>query len=368
MEGARASEGAVGAGSARAMRQQDAPPETNKRQGRRSTQRRQVRIKGGQGRNDRGARVGNPVRQSHERRGRARPGMHSEREATEGSPLPPSHPGTHHRGGKARGRRGWKGRARQGGSRRGGGARMEQRAAGQLGPGNRTSEVQAKSAEGRLRSGAAGGPRRAERRDPSAPPSVLGTAVPTDLQRARDPGPGSDRESPSEGPERTRGTARRRPFPARPVGKRGGGRGRGCREPGETEETVRGLPLARRGHLHRLSDGGARSPTGRIRPFPGQHHPASGPSHRHRSHRNHRRRGAGSSPPLGYWPDEAREHAHSPQSRGSPDQSALPAINRSRAPRPRPPPSLAGPSHQSPPLSKPRPRPPALRPAPPPPW
>lgn len=132
---------------------------------------------------------------------------------------------------------------------------------------------------------------------------------------------------------------------------------------------MRGLPLARLGHLHRLSGGGARSPTGRRRPFPGKHHPASGPSHRHRSYRNHRRRGAaGSSPPLGYWPDEAREHAHSPQSRGSPDQSALPAINRSRATRPRPPPSLAGPSHLSPPLSKPRPRPlPALRPAPPPP-
>lgn len=114
---------------------------------------------------------------------------------------------------------------------------------------------------------------------------------------------------------------------------------------------MRGLPLARLGHLHRLSDGGARSPTGRRRPFPGKHHPDSGPSHRHRSDRNHRRRGAGSSPALGYWPDEAREHAHSPQSRGSPDQSALPAINRSRAPRPRgPAPRLRSPTPPTCPL------------------
>lgn len=70
------------------------------------------------------------------------------------------------------------------------------------------------------------------------------------------PGPGSDREQPGEGRERTRGdkqgtTRRRRPLPAGPVGKRDGGRGRGCREPGETK-TVRGLPLARFGLLHRL--------------------------------------------------------------------------------------------------------------------
>lgn len=95
------------------------------------------------------------------------------------------------------------------------------------------------------------------------------------------PGLGSDQEQPGEGPERTREnkkgtTRRRRPLPAWPVGKRDGGRGRGCREPGETK-TVGGLPLARFGLPHRLSDRGARCPTGRRLPYPGQHHPASGP-------------------------------------------------------------------------------------------
>lgn len=47
---------------------------------------------------------------------------------------------------------------------------MEPRAKGELGAGSRRSEVQAKSAKGRLGPGAAGGPRRAARRAPSAPP------------------------------------------------------------------------------------------------------------------------------------------------------------------------------------------------------
>ena len=71
--------------------------------------------------------------------------------------------------------------------------------------------------------------------------------------------------------------------------------------------------------------------------------PPRAPSHRHRSNRNHRSGGAGSSPPLGYRPTTASEHAQSPQSRGIPGQPALPAINRSPALRPRPRPSLASP-------------------------
>lgn len=140
--------------------------------------------------------------------------------------------------------------------------------------GNRRSEVQARPARGRARVGAAG--RTRERR--TAAPRHPGRTL---HRRPHRPsaglGPASDPEQPGEELERTRGTARRRPLPARPVGKRRGGRGRGCPEPGEPEKTVRGLPLARIGHLHRLSDGGARCPTGRIRPFPGKHHPASGP-------------------------------------------------------------------------------------------
>lgn len=152
---------------------------------------------------------------------------------------------------------------------------MEQSAKGRRSVGNRR-EVQEEPAEGRASgAGAAENTGRAARRGPSR------TLHRRPHRPSTGPGPGSDREQPGEGPERTRGdkkgtTRRRRPLPAGPVGKRDGGRGRGCREPGETK-TVRGLPLARFGLLQRLSDGGARCPTGRRLPYPGPHHPATGP-------------------------------------------------------------------------------------------
>lgn len=194
-------------------------------------------------------------------------------------------------------------------------------------------------------------------RTPSAPPERTRHRRPH--RPSTGPGPGSEREPPIRGRGGRGGPARRRPLPARPVGKRGGGRrggegrGRRCREPGGGDggESERGLPLARLGYPHRLSDGGARSPTGRIRPFfPGKHHPASGPPHIAIAAPATTAAAAGSSPPLGYWPDEAPEHAHSPPSRGSPDQSALPAINRSPG-RSAPPPAF--PRRPRPPIPSP---------------
>lgn len=151
---------------------------------------------------------------------------------------------------------------------------MERRAKGKRSLRNRRSEVQEKLSGGRLSPGRPGVP--GERRA-AAPPHPERTLHRRPHRPSAGLGPGSDRERPGEGPERARGAARRRPLPAGPVGNRDRGRGRGGPEPGETEKTVRGLPLARLGHLHRLSDGGARRLNGRIRPSAGKHHPALGP-------------------------------------------------------------------------------------------
>ena len=141
-------------------------------------------------------------------------------------------------------------------------------------------------------------------------------------------------------------------------GKKTGGRGIGSRG----REGVRDSPLAWFGLLYRPADRGARGLAGRRRPRPGQHHPAAGPSHRHRSHRNRHRGGAGSSPPADNRAKAASEHAQSPSSAAGP--AALPASHRSPARGPAPPSLPSPPSRPCPPLSKLGPAPPGLRPAP----
>lgn len=156
------------------------------------------------------------------------------------------------------------------------------------------------------------------------------------------PGLGSDREEPGEGPEPASGHKEKEAASCRARGKEGG-RGPGCRE-----------PERRRTQLEAYLSSGSASSTAcwteelvdlleKDGPTRVSTIPPRAPSHRHRSNRNHRNGGAGSSPPLGYWPTTASEHAQSPQSRGIPGKPALPAINRSPAPRPRPRPSLASP-------------------------
>lgn len=178
---------------------------------------------------------------------------------------------------------------------------MEQRAKGRRSVGSGRSGVQEEPAQGRASGAAAAGLSGRAARAPRHSEPLGAHSLRRPHRPSTGPGRGSGREQPGEGPERTRQntkgtTRRRRPLPAGPVGKRDGGRGRGCRAPGE-KKTGKGLPLAR----VRLWDGGARCPTGRRLPYPGQHHPAKGPplSHRHRSHRHHRSGEAGSSPPLG---------------------------------------------------------------------
>lgn len=154
------------------------------------------------------------------------------------------------------------------------------------------------------------------------------------------PGLGSDRQPPDEGPQRASRDKEKEAASCRARGKEGG-RGPGCREPGETVKTEA-----------YLSPGSASSTACRTEelvvllekdgPTRVSTIPPRAPSHR-RSNRNHRSEGAGSSPPLGYRPTTASEHAQSPQSRGIPGQPELPAINRSPALRPRPRPSLASP-------------------------
>nr|XP_051711921.1 uncharacterized protein LOC127493259 [Oryctolagus cuniculus] len=134
-----------------------------------------------------------------------------------------------------------------------------------------------------------------------------------------------------------RGTGRRRPLPAWPLGKRDGGRvagvcSRGSRRGGLRAYLSPGLAssLARRTEelVVQLEE---ESPT-RVSTIP-----SGAPSLRHRSNRNHRNRrnrAACSSPPLRDWPSATNEHAQSPHSRGIPGQPALPAINSAILPSP----------------------------------
>lgn len=178
-------------------------------------------------------------------------------------------------------------------------------------------------------------------RDSVAPRHPEGTRHSRPHRPSAGPGPGSELEQPSEGLERASGDKEKEAASCRARGKEGGVLGVGSRG-------------RRRGQLGAyLSSGSASSTACRTEelvvllekdgPTRVSTIPPRAPSHRHRSNRNRRNEGAGSSPPLGYWPETASEHAQSPQSRGNPGLPALPAINRSSAPRPRPPPSLTSP-------------------------
>lgn len=160
------------------------------------------------------------------------------------------------------------------------------------------------------------------------------------------PGPGSDRERPGEGLKEASGDKEKEAASCRARGKEGGVLGVGSRG-------------RRRGQLGAYLSPGLSSATAcwteelvvlleKDGPTRVSTIPPRAPSHRHRSNRNHRSREAGSSPPLGYWPETSTEHAQSPRSRGNPGQPALPAINRSPALRPRPRPSLASPLQTGP--------------------
>lgn len=116
------------------------------------------------------------------------------------------------------------------------------------------------------RSAGAGGEVRAEpaRPRPQAPGRPL--ATPRRSARPSPPtfnGPGAGLRAGAATAEEEAASCRARGKAGRP--EPGSGRGRG------------GLPLAGLGLLPRRSDGRARSPAGRRRPYPGQHHPASGP-------------------------------------------------------------------------------------------
>lgn len=313
-----------------------------------------MRIKASQGGNYWGNRVKNLTGEGNERRvRRARLRMHSKREGIEeraegytASLTPEDRPP----GRKSTWEAGIKDQNQERRVKKDRGARMEQRAKGRRSLGNRRSEIHEKPAKGRasvLGRQAKPGERRTAQ--PLAPQSALCTAVPTDLQRARtglQPGAAGWRAGVDEEDDEkeaasclARGKEEQREG-SWVSGDKGDGEdseGLAYLSPGSASSTA-----CRTEELLVLlqEDGPTRVST----------IPPRAPSHRHRSNRNHRSRRASSSPPLGYWPSEAREHAQSPQSWGSPGRSALPAINRSlpRSPAPclisPPPPACSLPS------------------------